>query len=140
MAKRHRAEQFDIIFGGFWAYIVEQEAKIILTQTTSNWSDGRSNRLPSAAHVKELKEMFLTGDIQRKDIEYGILLGTTTADFQLHFAEDIARTPNITADPMWRAAWVPGDKPETVYREADWGAHEPVQELETLAGKLASRV
>lgn len=111
------------------------KARIDLTQTTSNWSDGRSNRLPSSAHVKELKEMFLTGDIQRKDPEHRILLGTTTADFRLHFAEEIARTPNFTTDPIWRAAWVPGDKPETVYREADWGAHAPVQELEILAGQ-----
>ena len=78
------------------------KTKIDLRQTTSNWSDGRSNRLPSAAHVKELKEMFSTGDIQRKDPQHRILLGTTTADFRLHFAEEIARTPNFTTDPTWR--------------------------------------
>lgn len=111
------------------------KAQIDLSQTTSNWSDGRSNRLPSPPHVKELKDIFVTGDVQRRDLANRILLGTTRADFETQFEDDIAADANYATNATWRGLWRPGDRPTTRYQDLNWGATTPLRELELLGGQ-----
>lgn len=84
--------------------------------------------------MRELKDVFITGNIQRKDPANRILLGTTTEAFQQQFAE-VRANPGFVTDAVWRGRWRPGDRIETNYKFVDWGTPTPVNELELLAGQ-----
>ena len=100
------------------------KVKSDLRQTTSDWTDRCSDRLPSETHVKELRKSF-AANVANKAVGDQILCGIPAMEFDTRF-------PPANRTAIWRATHCPNDDPNAQYTQVDRSGRP---QTELLAGQ-----